>query len=175
MSDTQHRLALAVLILAATVLRSPPALSDTSLIEAVRCTEIAFSMAAESRDIQKFASHLDPDARFVSSAVSRGAAEVAESWSVFFEPDGPRIAWRPQVVEVLESGDLALSRGPYRLQTIGESGETVESWGTFNSIWRKTSLGKWLIVFDAGSPAAKPPDDATRKLLSETNGNCPPQ
>ena len=48
------------------------------------------------------------------------------------------------VVEVLESGNLALSSGPVR----NASGEEV---GRFNSIWRKEADGTWRVVFDKGS------------------------
>ena len=112
-----------------------------------------------------FRSFIDADARFVSNSVLRGVDDIAAAWSVFFGEDGPSIKWRPQVVEVLEDGKLALSRGPYRVTTKDGDGNPVEQWGTYNSIWRLHDDGRWRIVFDAGSPAASPPDEATQALL----------
>ena len=112
-----------------------------------------------------FRSFIDADARFVSNSVLRGVDDIAAAWSVFFGEDGPSIKWRPQVVEVLEDGKLALSRGPYRVTTKDADGNPVEQWGTYNSIWRLHDDGRWRIVFDAGSPAASPPDEATQALL----------
>jgi len=80
--------------------------------EDVRCREIAFSLSVENQDPAAFESFIDADARFVGNSVSRGPAEVAEAWSAFFADNGPDIKWRPQFVEILEDGNLALSRGP---------------------------------------------------------------
>ena len=134
-------------------------------IDEVRCREIGFSQAAEEQDMAAFSSFIDADARFVSNSVLRGVDDIAAAWSVFFDEDSPSIKWRPQVVEVLDDGRLALSRGPYRVTTRDADGNLVEQWGTFNSIWRLHDDGLWRVVFDAGSPSASPPDEATQALL----------
>lgn len=139
------------------------AMADTS--DEVRCREIGFSKAAEAQDHAAFVAYIDSDARFVSESVLRGPAAIGEAWSVFFQADGPRIRWRPQYVEVLRDGTLALSRGPYRVVTRNEAGDEVEAWGTFNSVWRLQADGSWKIVFDAGSPSSSPPPEAIRALL----------
>lgn len=135
-------------------------------IDEVRCSEIGFSRAAETQDMNAFRSFIDADARFVGSAVLRGVDNIAEAWSVFFGENSPSIMWRPQIVEVLENGTLALSRGPYRVRSRDEDGNLLEEWGTFNSIWRLHDDGRWRVVFDAGSPAASPPDEATQAVLA---------
>ena len=142
-----------------------PAMAGPS--DDVRCREIAFSRSAENRDIRAFRSFLDADARFIGARPLRGPAEIEAAWQVFFTEDGPEIRWRPQFVELLEDGRLALTRGPYR--TVGRDADdnAVEQWGTFNTVWRMTAEGVWLVVFDAGSPATSPPDDATRALLEQ--------
>jgi ketosteroid isomerase-like protein len=77
---------------------------------------------------------------------TRGATQVAERWKAFF--DGPQapFSWAPDTVEVLDSGALAMSSGPVR----DPSGKRT---GTFNSVWRRESDGKWKIVLDNGCPA----------------------
>jgi ketosteroid isomerase-like protein len=131
----------------------------------VRCREIGFSKSVEAQDHELFATFIDPDARFVSSSVTRARDAIAEAWSVFFTGEVPHIRWRPEVVEVLESGDLALSRGPYRIIDKNDEGELIEGWGTFNSVWRLTGHGEWLVVFDAGSFPDENPSDEQRALL----------
>ena len=137
----------------------------------VRCHEIGFSLAAEARDAERFSSFIDDDARFVGASVLRGPTAIAEAWSVFFEDEGPRIKWRPQFVEVLEDGNLALTRGPFRVIGKDDEGNDVERWGTFNSVWRLHPNGGWKVVFDAGSPASEPPAEDVRMLL-ETDDEC---
>ena len=131
----------------------------------VRCSEIAFSKSAELRDAKAFRSFIDADARFVGNSVARGPDAIIEAWSGFFAEDGPTIKWRPQFVEVLADGELALTRGPYRLTVIDEEGQISERWGTFNSVWRRGGDGNWKVVFDAGSAPDESPVDAARALL----------
>ena len=152
------------------LLTSCTALADTA--DDVRCREIGFSRAAETQDGEKFVSFIDRDARFVSNTVLRGPEEIAAAWTVFFDPDGPTIRWRPKYIEVLEDGSLALSRGPYRVITRDENGVASEQWGTFNSVWRLNADGVWRVVFDAGSSEAAAPDEDTRSLL-DSDDDCP--
>ena len=146
-----------------------PALAD--LEHDVRCREVGFSKSVESQDHELFASFIDPDARFVGNKVDRRREAIADAWEVFFTGDLPTIQWRPQFVEVLESGDLALSRGPYRIIDRNEDGEITEAWGTFNSVWRLSAAGEWLVVFDAGSFPDETPSEEQRALL-ESNAGC---
>ncbi len=133
----------------------------------VRCREISFSQAAEMQDAALFNSFIDADARFVGNAVTRGPSAITAAWSVFFADDGPTMKWRPQFVEVLEDGTLALTRGPYRMITTDDQGNTTEHWGTFNSVWRLQENGVWKVVFDVGSEAAEAPSDEIQALLDQ--------
>ena len=108
----------------------------------------------------------------MSDRVLRGPDAITEAWAVFFSQEGPAIKWRPEIVEILEDGRLALSRGPYRVLATDEDGKPVERWGTFNSVWRMNDDGVWRVVFDAGSPAAVAPDETTRALL-DAEYDCP--
>jgi len=145
------------------ILAGTAALADVA--DEVRCREIGFSVAAEHRDATAFAGFIDDDARFVGASAVRGPAAITEAWQVFFDENGPAIKWRPQFVEVLEDGKLALTRGPYRLITTDENGVKTERWGTFNSVWRLQPDGGWKVVFDAGGNATETPSDEVRALL----------
>jgi ketosteroid isomerase-like protein len=154
-----------LIISAILLVASAPVGAD--LVADVRCQEVAFSRAAEARDLASFVSFLDVDARFVGNGVLRGPDEIAAAWQVFFADDGPTIKWRPQFVEVLASGDLALTRGPYRVLAKGPDGEAVEEWGTFNSVWRKDADDTWRIILDAGNTSDAEPSANVRALLEQ--------
>jgi ketosteroid isomerase-like protein len=77
-----------------------------------------------------------------------GRAAVDAGWQSYFEGPAAPFSWAPEVVEVLESGTLALSSGPVR----DPGGRQI---GTFNSIWRRDSDGQWRVVFDKGCPACE--------------------
>lgn len=151
---------------------SEPRANDEALVEEVRCVEIAFAESVANSDIDAFRNLLHPDARFVGSGVVRGRDEIVSAWQPLFEDDRPLLIWRPEIVEVLDSGVLALSRGPYRLELSDADGNVSYEWGTYNSIWLKQPNGAWQIVFDAGSPAAEPPPATTRQLIEDAAPPC---
>ena len=146
--------------------------ASADMTDEVRCREIGFSQATERQDLEAFSSFIDADARFVGGSVLRGVEDITAAWAVFFQDDGPTIKWRPQIIEVLDDGKLALSRGPYRTLSRDAEGAIIERWGTFNSVWRLNADGEWRVVFDAGSPAAGEPDDETKSLL-DAEDDCP--
>jgi len=132
-------------VLAMSVVPSAGEGQDRSLAEEVRAREIAFAKTMADRDLDAFKTFISPEAVFFNgNEPIRGRDAIAQSWAPFFEgPDAP-FSWLPDVVEILESGRLALSSGPVR----GPSGEEV---GRFNSVWRKDADGQWRVVFDKGS------------------------
>ena len=131
-----------VLLVAAGLAAAP----DAALTEQVRRTEITFARTMADRDAAGFRSFLSEEAVFVGrSGVLRGASEVAAGWKRFFEGPQAPFSWEPEQVQVLDSGTLALSSGPVR----DPSGKRI---GTFNSIWRRETGGKWKIAIDHGCP-----------------------
>ena len=146
---------------------------DESRIAEVRCAEIGFAKALKARDRERVRAVLDPETRFVGTGVARGPDEVLESWAPFFEAGGPELVWRPQIVEVVDDGRLALSRGPYRIRATAEDGSATEAWGTFNSVWRRNEDGRWRVVFDAGSQPIETPTDEARALIEQPKDDCP--
>ena len=138
------------LILLPLVLVGTHALAD--LAGDVRCREIGFSVAAESRDAAAFKAFIDDDARFVGRSVARGPEAIAEAWTPFLTEGGPEIKWRPEFIEVIDTGD---------------NGESVEKWGTFNSVWRLQDDGRWKVVFDAGSASDETPADEIKAILDQ--------
>lgn len=138
----------------------------------VICAETGFSRAAEARDMDRFLSFVDPDARFIAGEVARGREEIAAAWSGVFSEDGPTMRWRPAFVEVSADGRLALSRGPYRSTRVDENGEIHHSWGHFISTWRRNDVGVWQVMFDSGGDNGMQPTDQEIALL-ESEPACP--
>ena len=74
----------------------------------------------------------------------RGRQVVADAWKRFYDKPEAPFSWKPETVEVLDSGTLALSSGP----VFDPAGKNV---ATFTSIWRLEAPGTWRIVFDKGN------------------------
>lgn len=111
----------------------------------VRAREIAFAKTMADRDMDEFLTFVSPEAIFFDGSGSlRGRDAIALGWAPFFEGSVAPFSWHPDVIEVLESGRLALSSGP----VTSASGEAI---GRFNSVWRKDGDGQWRVVFDKGS------------------------
>lgn len=139
-------LGLALLASASAVARSDPASESREKLAAlVRAREQAFARTMADRDLAAFAGFVSEEAVFVGRTVRRGRREVAAGWKPYFE--GPRapFSWQPETVEVLDSGALALSRGP----VFDEQGKRS---GTFTSTWRREADGEWRVVLDSGCP-----------------------
>ncbi len=111
----------------------------------VEAREVAFAKTMEDRDFNAFLSFVSSEAVFFKgNEPLRGHDAIIQAWAPLFEDETAPFSWQPDVIEVLESGRLALSSGPVR----GASGEIL---GRFNSIWRKDNDGQWRVIFDKGS------------------------
>jgi ketosteroid isomerase-like protein len=132
-------------LLSACAAPSPP---DTYRAEReVADTERAFAKTMADRDFAAFKSFLSDDAIFFSGpgqTALRGKQRVADAWQRFYEKPEAPFSWRPEQVQVLESGELALSTGPVR-------DPKGKLFATFTSIWRREARGQWRIVFDKGN------------------------
>ena len=115
------------------------------LKQQVADTERAFAKTMADRDYVAFGKFIADDAIFFAGKRPiRGADEVKKAWKAFYaEPLAP-FSWAPETVEVLASGNLALSSGPVK-----DSDGKVTA--TFTSIWRMDAAGNWKIIFDKGN------------------------
>ena len=138
----------------------------------VRCAEIAFSRSVETQDQETFRSLIDEEAIFAAGPVRRGVDEIVQAWSGYFKENADKMIWRPMVSEVTPSGDLAFSRGPYRLSWVDDDGNEQVSWGYFNSTWRLNDDGEWRVLFDAGGPSRSEPSDEIKALIDAPVTGC---
>ncbi|MCX7239751.1 MAG: nuclear transport factor 2 family protein [Burkholderiales bacterium] len=119
---------------------------SASAKEQVFAVERSFARTMAERDLQAFSRHLSNEAVFFDGAKTlRGRNEVADGWAPLFSSPRAPFSWEPDQVEVLESGNLALSTG-----LVKDPGGKVIA--RFNSIWRMEEPGVWRVVFDKGSP-----------------------
>lgn len=141
-----RRVAILILVLAAAVCSfvAADAKQKPDLNAQVFAAESSFAQTLAARDLTAFERHVSQEAVFFGGRdVMRGRAAVVAGWKPLFDgPEAP-FSWRPEVVEVLESGTLALSTGP----VAGPDGRVI---ARFQSIWRLESDGKWRVVFDKG-------------------------
>jgi ketosteroid isomerase-like protein len=124
---------------------APSPRNTTGAEREVADTERAFAKTMADRDFSAFKSFLSDDTVFFSGPTPlRGKDRVAEWWQRYYDKPGAPFSWQPDQVQVLESGDLALSTGPVR-------DPKGKLFATFTSIWRREGPGRWRIIFDKGN------------------------
>jgi ketosteroid isomerase-like protein len=138
------RALLCTLLLLLAACSTPPSIDRTTLQQQVIDTETAFAQSMAKRDHAAFTSFLADDTVFFSGPTPlRGKAAVAAWWKRFYDKPEAPFSWKPDKVEVLDNGTLAISTGP----VFAPSGKAVAS---FTSIWRQEAPGVWRVVFDKG-------------------------
>lgn len=112
----------------------------------VFAAERAFARSMAERDFAAFGRYVAEDCVFFSGTTAlHGREAVLAAWKAFFDPPKAPFSWEPDQVEVLASGELALSTG------LVKSPDGVVT-ARFNSIWQHQADGRWLVVFDKGGP-----------------------
>jgi ketosteroid isomerase-like protein len=110
----------------------------------VFAAESSFAATMAARDLKAFGTYVAKEAVFFGRrGAMRGRAAVVDGWKPLFDGPMAPFSWRPDVVEVLDSGKLAHSSGP----VMDPEGKLV---GMFNSVWRLEPDGRWRVVFDKG-------------------------
>jgi ketosteroid isomerase-like protein len=141
MTRTILSAAVAVASVSPTLLAQAP---SAALRKQVFAAESSFAASMAKRDFDAFASHVSPEAIFFGdTTVMRGKEAVLNGWRRFFQKSDAPFSWKPDVIEVLQSGNLAISSGP----VFDPGGKKV---GNFSSIWRREPDGSWKIIFDKG-------------------------
>jgi ketosteroid isomerase-like protein len=138
-------LVLALLATFAAAQNTPTVANAGDLQKQVADTERAFARTMSDRDFAAFTRFLSAETIFFNgSKALRGKEAVADAWKRFFDKPEAPFSWRPEQVEVLDSGTLASSSGP----VYDPSGRQI---ATFSSIWRLEAPGVWRIIFDKGN------------------------
>jgi ketosteroid isomerase-like protein len=136
----------AVALAAALFATAAAAATIEELKKQVADTERAFAATMKARDHVAFVSFLSEEAIFFDGKQSLvGKETVSSKWKSYYDGKDAPFSWEPDTVEVLASGNLALSSGP----VYDPSGK---QFARFNSVWRLVAPGKWKIVFDKGEP-----------------------
>lgn len=150
MRSTDTRILALALIAASTVAADVPPAYQNPLAQQVAATERAFAKTMADRDLAAFGRFISQEAVFVSGeGALRGRAQVIEGWRQLYEGARPPFSWEPETVEVLPSGELALSSGPVH----DAAGKLT---GKYTSIWRLEAPDTWHIIFDSGCKVCAP-------------------
>ena len=136
--------------------------SESSVERAIRSADVAWSKAAEAKDLERVlavfadgASELAPN-----TPISTGKEAIRKAWASYFATPGFAISWQPTKVEAAAGGDLGYSMGTYTLTVHDASARPVTDRGKYVTVWKKQADGSWKVVADIFNsdlpvPAAK--------------------
>lgn len=114
-----------------------------ALRQQVEAAETAFARTMSDRDHRAFLTHVAEDAVFLNGGKPlRGKTTIGTAWLGYYSGPAP-FSWHADQIEVLPSGQLAMTAGP----VFGPKGEQI---ARFYSVWRKDPDGRWRVVFDNG-------------------------
>lgn len=114
---------------------------------AIRDADLAWSKAAEAKQVDKIVSYYTDDASsFVDGgATATGKESIRAQWEQLFLVDFS-IKWQPTKVEAAQSGDLGYSQGTYEETSTDGKGVAKASHGKYVVIWKKQTDGAWKAV-----------------------------
>jgi hypothetical protein len=115
--------------------------------------EQGFARSVERHDAAAFESFLHAGAVFdvATPGAERGREAVVKSWAAIVEGKAIALRWRAGMVTIGGEPTIAVSRGPYILQTVKDG---VAGWrvGMFQSVWvRDPKDAVWRILFDGSA------------------------
>jgi ketosteroid isomerase-like protein len=139
--------------------------------------ERSFAQSVVKHDKAAFAEHVYEGAVFgaASPSTQAGRDAILKAWNPIIEGKAVSLQWHPQYVSVGAGLNVAMSRGPFVIDSWDEKGTHKYAIGSFVSVWvRKDGVSPWLVVLDGGGP---PPTAATKeeaqKHLDSAPSECP--
>jgi uncharacterized protein (TIGR02246 family) len=137
--------------------------------------ENEFARSVADHDAKRFAEHVLPAAVFVDGGdLLRGRDAIVAGWESIIRGEGFVLTWHPTSVEILGDSRVALSRGPYWIESTKPDANPKYLTGNFQSTWVEDADGVWRVAIDGGTPPPKPATEAdVKKLAGSIPSTCP--
>ncbi len=114
-------------------------------------TEQNFTQLAQEEGIPvAFLAYADEDAVLIrNNKLVIGKNAIREYYAnQGLEDTSVKLTWKPEFVDVAESGELGYTYGYYDYSYIDSAGNKKENRGVFHSIWKRQPDGSWRFVWD---------------------------
>ena len=113
-------------------------------------TEADFATMANEQDIITAFLHFAADSAVLlrENQLIKGKASIAKYMEDHPFPPDATLQWKPDFVEVSESGDLAYTYGKFTFSVPDENQQMKTSEGVFHTVWKRQSDGSWKYVWD---------------------------
>ncbi len=136
-----------------------PAVDTASIERALRDDEAQWNADYKARDAAKLAAHYAPDATLMTpgNPVMSGTDALNKGAKALVADPALDMHFAADKVGVSESGDLAYTRGAFRL-TVTDSAtkKPITETGSYLTVYKKQADGSWKAVEDIATPTAPP-------------------
>jgi uncharacterized protein (TIGR02246 family) len=118
--------------------------------EAVRAREADWNLAAQAKDVERFASFYAADASLLAPnmPIVTGATAIREALGQLFSTPGFSLSIETEKVVAAQSGDLAYTQGRYTTTANDAEGKAVTETGKYVVVFQKQLDGAWKVVAD---------------------------
>jgi ketosteroid isomerase-like protein len=105
-------------------------------------------MAQQEGIVKAFATYAAKDGVIKRNGKLVMGQEAIVTWYQNDSNPNEILIWKPDYVDVSNSGDLAYTYGSYILTTIDSTGTRKEKTGSFHTVWKRQDDGSWKFVWD---------------------------
>lgn len=129
--------------------KAKPAVNRTQEEAALRALDLAWSDAANRKDIDAVVSYMADDGETLApnAPPARDKAAIKASWGDLLGLPNVTLRWEPLRVQVSESGELGYTSGSYTLSYTDPKGRNVNDHGKYVEVWKKAG-GTWKCSSD---------------------------
>lgn len=130
-----------------------------AVADQIRAIEASWNKDYANRDVTRAVAHYAGDAMLMPAGIDRmsGTRAIRGELDAMVKDPNFQLSFSAERVEVASSGDLAYSRGTYRMQTTDAKTKQprVET-GSYMTTYRKQGDGSWKAIDDMSAPGAPP-------------------
>jgi uncharacterized protein (TIGR02246 family) len=126
--------------------------------QAIRAKQAQLNQDYASKDAEKVTAHYADDAVLAipGAPAIKGKPAIHQAIKQMETDPALRVTWRPERIEVADSGDLAFVEGSYHLtMTDPSTKDVISDHGTYLTTYRLGSDGDWKIAADMST--SEPP------------------
>lgn len=120
---------------------------------AIRAATSAMEERVSAKDLDKIVGDYEDDAVLFApkAPASVGKAAIHGAWQGLLGVPGLKMTLKITDVNVGRSGDLAVERGSFAVDTTDKDGKANTETGQLVMVWRKQTDGSWKIVADTNA------------------------
>jgi ketosteroid isomerase-like protein len=136
-----------------------PAFNSARAIDAIRAGEVQWNLDWKSGDAGKVTAHYAPEALVMDpgAAPAKGAAAIRAGVQKAMDDPGFSLSFNSDKVDVAASGDLAVSRGAFKLTMTDPATKAAQSsTGTFVTVYKPQPDGSWKAIWDIATAGPAP-------------------